>query len=79
MSWRQSLTTANAERRIFPWDETMAFALGVLRLSPSEFWAMTPRELALAMSPWTAGSAAPARDEFDRLMRRFPDTEETSP
>ena len=33
----------------FPWDTAMQFGLGVLRLAPSQFWAMTPREIAAAM------------------------------
>ncbi len=27
----------------FPWREAIGFGLGVLRLSPAQFWAMTPR------------------------------------
>ncbi|MBO6719154.1 MAG: phage tail assembly chaperone [Rhizobiaceae bacterium] len=54
----------------------MAFGLGRLRLAPRDFWAMTPRELAAAMSAYSAPVAAPGRDELDRLMRQFPDTKE---
>ncbi|MEX0955438.1 MAG: rcc01693 family protein [Rhizobiaceae bacterium] len=57
----------------FPWDEAMAFGLGRLRLSPAEFWSMTPRELAAAMSAYGAPVFAPGRDELTRLMDRFPD------
>ena len=32
----------------FPWANALAFGFGVLRLSPSAFWTMTPRELAAA-------------------------------
>ncbi len=59
--------------RAFPWDEVMGFAFGVLRLSPPVFWAMTPRELALAMRPRLAGAEVPTRDQFERMLRQFPD------
>ena len=52
----------------------MAFGLGRLRLSSEEFWAMTPRELAAAMEPFTPGRASPAgRDALAQMMRDFPD------
>ena len=58
----------------FPWDEAIGFGLGVLRLSPREFWAMTPRELAHAIAAVRGRAPAPlARGELDELMRRFPD------
>jgi uncharacterized phage protein (TIGR02216 family) len=53
----------------------MAFAFSVLRLSPAEFWALTPRELALSMRPFLKANAAPDRSEFDRLFNAFPDQE----
>ena len=43
----------------------MGFGLGVLRLSPEQFWRMTPRELACAIEAAT-GRTAP----LDR--RRLP-------
>ena len=56
----------------------MAFGLGVLRLPPAQFWAMTPRELDAALrgrlGP-SAGSAVPTRSGLAALMRRFPDAE----
>ena len=61
--------------KAFPWDEAMAFAFSVLRLSPAEFWALTPRELALAMRPFVQANAAPDRAGFDRLFSAFPDQE----
>ena len=30
----------------FPWKQAIGFGFGVLRLSPEQFWRMTPRELA---------------------------------
>lgn len=54
----------------------MLAGLGVLRLSPQEFWSMTPRELAYALDGLrgiTPASARPARGDLLALMRRFPD------
>ena len=42
----------------FPWKQAMGFGLGVLRLSPQQFWSMTPRELACAIDTVT-GRARP--------------------
>ena len=62
--------------RPFPWDETTAFALGVLRVSPSELWRLTPREIAAAHRGLTgrrgAGEAL-GRDGLEALMAAFPD------
>jgi uncharacterized phage protein (TIGR02216 family) len=52
----------------------MAAGLGVMRLSPRDFWAMTPREFAAACEGLFGTAHAPlARDELDDLMSRFPD------
>ena len=56
------------------WDRLMAVGLGALRLSPAEFWSMTPRELRAAIGP-LPGADAPGRDALDALMMRFPDEE----
>jgi uncharacterized phage protein (TIGR02216 family) len=61
--------------RPFPWDEAIGFGLGVLRLSPRDFWAMTPRELAAAVRGLAPAAEAPGRGDLDRLMRLFPDME----
>jgi uncharacterized phage protein (TIGR02216 family) len=60
--------------RPFPWDAAIGFGLGVLRLSSRDFWAMTPRELALAIAAARGPIlAAPDRAALDELMTRFPD------
>lgn len=62
--------------RPFPWNAAIGFGLGVLRLSPRDFWAMTPRELALAIEAARGPAvAAPDRAALDDLMTRFPDAE----
>lgn len=62
-----------AEER-FPWRSVMAFGLGQLRLSPRDFWAMTPRELAAATEGVFGARVEPlARGGLEALMARFPD------
>jgi uncharacterized phage protein (TIGR02216 family) len=52
----------------------MAFALGVLRWSPDNFWRATPRELAAAaMGLRGAPMEAPSAGDLAALMRAFPD------
>ncbi len=57
----------------------MAAGLGILRLTPCDFWAMTPREFDAALRghfgiPATA--TAFSRHILDALMQRFPDRPE---
>lgn len=61
----------------FPWDEAIGFGLGVLRLPPTQFWAMTPRELALAIRAVRGAVPEPIdRAALDELMKLFPDRAE---
>ncbi len=57
-------------REKFPWARFMELGLGVLRLSPKDFWNATPREIAAAL-----GGAAPPlpRAGLEDLMKRYPD------
>lgn len=60
----------------FPWPRLMAAGLGLLRLPPDVFWAMTPRELMAALegAGLTAAPGGPlSRSELEGLMARFPD------
>jgi uncharacterized phage protein (TIGR02216 family) len=52
----------------------LGVGLGLLRLSPDAFWAMTPREFAAAagLSTGTARET-PERGELSRMMAEFPD------
>lgn len=54
----------------------MAAGLGLLRLEPRAFWAMTPKELAAALrvvlGPREAGAPL-VRGDLDALMQQFPD------
>jgi len=53
--------------------------LGLLRLSPRDFWAMTPREMAHAMRFLAGGESPPTRGALRALMDMFPDDERRSP
>ncbi len=60
----------------FPWDEAMEAGLGTLRLAPSVFWAMTPRELEAALRGAYGVSRVPRampRSDLAALMAAFPD------
>ncbi|WP_127145659.1 rcc01693 family protein [Pelagibacterium montanilacus] len=59
----------------FPWSDAMGFGLGILRLSPAQFWAMTPRELAAAHAGLSgrAGTGALNRAGLEKLMASHPD------
>ncbi len=52
----------------------MRFGFGVLRLSSTDFWSMTPRELAAAM-PRVASPVLgpPDRASLEAMMSAFPD------
>ena len=52
----------------------MALGLGALRLPPPVFWSMSLPELTAALGP-APGLDAPARNDLDALMRRYPDEE----
>ncbi len=62
----------------FPWDNAIGFGLGVLRLAPDQFWAMTPRELNAAFVAFSKRRGVvlpPGRADLERLMDKFPDKE----
>ncbi len=59
----------------------MAAGLGVLRLSPRVFWAMTPREFDAALRG-AFGVAVPhpmSRTDLAALMTEYPDTKRVMP
>lgn len=58
------------------WTGLMRFGLGVLRMTPRDFWAMTPREFLAAAEPLLGEAAAPmTRADLEALRARFPDAE----
>ena len=56
------------------WAGLMRVGLGVLRLAPEAFWAMTPREFAAAADA-KGGPAPMARADLEALRARYPDGE----
>lgn len=54
------------------WPGLMQAGLRGLRLTPTEFWALTPAELALMLGQGPAQGAL-GRSGLDRLMQAYPD------
>ncbi len=60
--------------RQFDWPALLRAGLAGLRLSPEQFWDLTPAELRLMLGE---GAAAPMhRKGLDALMAAYPDTEQ---
>ncbi|MFM9943204.1 MAG: phage tail assembly chaperone [Hyphomicrobiaceae bacterium] len=60
----------------------MAAGLGLLRLAPRDFWAMTPRELAAALrglNGIAVAIAPPTHADLARLAARYPDANRFAP
>jgi len=58
----------------FPWKQALAVGLGVLRLSPEQFWKMTPREFAAALRGIYGEPQVPfERATLEALAARYPD------
>jgi uncharacterized phage protein (TIGR02216 family) len=58
-------------REKFPWSQLMHLGLGLLRLSPHEFWRSTLRELSAAADH--AMIPPLLRQNLDQLMNEYPD------
>lgn len=54
------------------WPGLLRMGLGVLRLQPAQFWALTPAELMLMLG-LGQGAAPMDRARFEMLARRHPD------
>lgn len=67
------MTRNERKMQPFPWKQAIGFGLGVLRLSPEQFWRMTPRELACAIEAVTGRGVPLDRQAFDDLMKSYPD------
>ncbi len=61
--------------RSFPFARLLGLGVGLLGLSPHDFWAMTPRELTAALAARRPGAPQPLnREALNALMQRFPDS-----
>ncbi|WP_299818578.1 rcc01693 family protein [uncultured Jannaschia sp.] len=56
----------------FDWHTLMAAGMRGLNLRPTEFWALTPAELAFLLGQ-RQGTHVLNRDGLEALQRRFPD------
>lgn len=57
----------------FPWKQAIGIGFGVLRLSPQQFWSMTPREFGYAIEVMTGRTPSLDRSALAQLMKRYPD------
>lgn len=64
---------SGARRSGLDWPGLMRAGIRVLGLRPSEFWALTPAELALMLGI-ESGPRQMTRDRLAELAARFPDT-----
>ena len=58
----------------FDWPALMRAGLHGLRLKPSDFWALTPAELAMMLGQ-SKGVAPMSRGQLDQLLAAYPDQE----
>jgi uncharacterized phage protein (TIGR02216 family) len=58
----------------FDWAALMRLGLGQLRLTPAQFWQLTPVELALMAG--LDGQQSMSRSGLAELMAKYPDKEE---
>lgn len=56
----------------FDWGSLMRAGMRGLRLTPEQFWRLTPAELALLLGQ-DAGQAPLTRDRLEALARAWPD------
>ena len=57
----------------FPWQAVMHAGFCLLRLSPRDFWQLTPREFFCMAGGFLARPQGLARDGLAALMAAFPD------
>ena len=57
----------------FDWPGLMRAGMVWLRLTPSQFWALTPAELALMLGIEPGKGGAMTRDRLAELVARYPD------
>ncbi|WP_299358694.1 rcc01693 family protein [uncultured Paracoccus sp.] len=55
------------------WAGLMRAGFSTLRLTPAQFWALTPAELALMLGIEPDGNGRMTRDRLAELAARFPD------
>ncbi len=58
----------------FNWAELMRLGMMHMRLSPDQFWALTPAELVVMSGADAKAAAVLTRSGLDALMVQYPDT-----
>ncbi|MCA8882328.1 MAG: phage tail assembly chaperone [Rhodobacteraceae bacterium] len=58
------------------WPGLMRAGMVGLRLTPAQFWALTPAELWLMLGHAQGGQDRMGRSRLDELIRQFPDKSE---
>ncbi|MGJ8526899.1 rcc01693 family protein [Maritalea sp.] len=61
----------------FPWEDAARIGFDYLRLSPTAFWKLTPRELLMIAK--ASGHPVPLnldRNSFEELARKYPDEDQ---
>lgn len=61
---------------VLDWPGLMRAGMVALRLTPDQFWALTPAELWLMLGHAPGGEKRMGRARLDELIRQFPDTQE---
>jgi uncharacterized phage protein (TIGR02216 family) len=60
----------------FPWQDAARIGFGLLRLSPREFWQLTPKELVMIFDAFGIGASQGLdRQTFQQMADKFPDEE----
>ncbi len=62
----------------FDWPALMRAGMQSLRLTPAQFWALTPAELKLMLGQ-SAGQTPMGRDGLNALLAAYPDGGPTGP
>jgi uncharacterized phage protein (TIGR02216 family) len=62
----------DARPQPFPWGAALHFGLGLLRLAPAAFWALTPLELS-TLAGGVRRADGPDRSRLIELMNQWPD------
>ena len=60
----------------FNWPALMRAGIAGLRLTPEQFWALTPYELRLMLGQTEAPQVAMDRSRLTQLMQDFPDADD---
>lgn len=79
----QNPGTSATDKGDFPWEMLLGFALVRLRMTASDFWALSMPELCSAIAYLSPNNRSPhphmKRDDLSQLMSKFPDASSLNP